>query len=1138
MDISDPPTVDSSNITNRDAQIWIQEISKLHHDTFGTWLRVLAILLDCEFKEPLLIDRKLPPDLESVAQYYNTPIDTETNKRLKQLGVDDRIQLSHQIARNILESIRGGLKWVLVEFEGEVSELELYTRGVAWLIKIALGAFRMEPDPPMHVVHFSKSDGGTRELSDCSLTELLTRSIAILCLFGTEHAEMFDVIGDIPISLLNIVPSPIRLYMLGAFPPVVFDPKNLFSYETRVTLAEAIGQKFESFIERLLDYTRNDVIDTVGGNLDSASVCLSPSDTGVYSSEYVVNQALRTLEDDQYMISGSNSVASSSYNNSMIASIVHSTHVSGTASINGSNATSANASATNLMDVIDGNCSLMFAASVATFMNLLKFAVDYVTLGSRFCIGIQEGVCNKLISWLERICNSSNFMTLVGHMFAMGGLICFHSVCRISNMISKDIFISWIILRHAQNVSEALQMIRIAGFEVLLLDNFNSRRVLSFLIDGLDTPNNVEYLETWYYLLKSMQKLSPQEYNSIITNAVLLDSCETLLTKLNVLAQFNLNEEPLEESALENIHNALHVREFIMFLLKLFPKFKNEDHFPILEGWLNKTIIRDKSHLEFCAFTLWILELVQSKKHAEIVKDLKTMSSETNNEWLAFAVALLGYNSNEARMLDTYARLYHLDRKLRKSLKDANYDEWYRIHAEMTRIVRRIAESRDKSGFDKMLDASSRVHMKDLGKYIRDKLDTLEPKTDEEAIFYITCVNVLFTLKSMNHRIEVKEEILTASLAIVSHFSIPDGDMAALANSLLVHCPLDVLLLVAPTPTSFRFCLLKRARDHLLNPSNYKRALRVLVVIANELICENTWSGYDFDCFCEVLEIIIMGTYNMDVLRHLLSSRANLRLMHKIVLAANTLQDNERLPLLRARLNIAILRRYLCMHNYNPETIDSAVLGTTVEFVTFELDRLMTVKSGSFSIKISGGNIPGSLSRGALATIDIIAYASFRQLFGTRIDYEKAKTLPPVRKGHAVFTWGLLSREYYKALSCVQLLFQAFSQLPNTKLLIIAQYFFSLAAQVLGENVFGIKRRFLTDDNVVRPDAALLNNYFKCVFQHNGVLVHIVLQGFVEFDRNGLVKLANNLFKGKYAPLLFEKRIVTRMDLVMEVDGV
>ncbi|EKX74381.1 hypothetical protein BEWA_044230 [Theileria equi strain WA] len=264
----------------------------------------------------------------------------------------------------------------------------------------------------------------------------------------------------------------------------------------------------------------------------------------------------------------------------------------------------------------------------------------------------------------------------------------------------------------------------------------------------------------------------------------------------------------------------------------------------------------------------------------------------------------------------------------------------------------------------------------------------------------------------------------------------------------------------------------------------------------NELVSLTQWSSGNYRVFTILLEILAYSFQIGPILRLLLENGSKMQIIFQTIFIANTLgKFHKRLIISRNFLNLSLITRLLRINpNFNSNVQQKyfvksgSMIGgpSCAEFIDQQLDRIFMKNCASFQVCLDEGVDPAI--SGSFNLLDVIAYVSFKQIFkGSKdlrvekfinveenplldIDYNLLEKLCVIES--SVFSWNLLDTEYRLSLECIERLFSGFPQLPQTKLLLIAEYFFIFVAASTGREYGQVKTKILKD-NMVNPNAAL-----------------------------------------------------------------
>ncbi|UKJ88514.2 hypothetical protein MACJ_000958 [Theileria orientalis] len=247
-------------LNKNDAEDFIEHRRGLErsHKTFEICLKTLSYLL-CVKSDEAPLDRKYS---YLICDYFNGDLPQRIVNLLTVLEEKDVEGVVLGVAR-LLEANAGvGLQPILSKLNFEVTAKEFYSRAVVLLLNLTVAAHRKFRNSfgSEENLNFKDEDRKNfesvqewkEEVLGNNVTFTLCKLTLAMCVFGTDEAGLFDSYNDLPGGLLSLFPNELWIYVLGTFPVLCFETTYLFSIKALGNYVTAISDQCYELIQNLV----------------------------------------------------------------------------------------------------------------------------------------------------------------------------------------------------------------------------------------------------------------------------------------------------------------------------------------------------------------------------------------------------------------------------------------------------------------------------------------------------------------------------------------------------------------------------------------------------------------------------------------------------------------------------------------------------------------------------------------------------------------------------------------------------------------------------------------------------------------------------------------------------------------------
>ncbi|UKK00909.2 hypothetical protein MACK_000984 [Theileria orientalis] len=228
------------------------------HKTFEICLKTLSYLL-CVKSDEAPLDRKYS---YLICDYFNGDLPQRIVNLLTGLEEKEVEDVVLGVAR-LLEANAGvGLQPILSKLNFEVTAKEFYSRTVVLLLNLTVAAHRRFRNSFGSEENLKFTDEDRKnfesvqdwkdEVLGNNATFTLCKLTLAMCVFGTDEAGLFESYNDLPGGLLSLFPNELWIYVLGAYPVLCFDSTYLFSINALGKYVTAISDQCYELIQNLV----------------------------------------------------------------------------------------------------------------------------------------------------------------------------------------------------------------------------------------------------------------------------------------------------------------------------------------------------------------------------------------------------------------------------------------------------------------------------------------------------------------------------------------------------------------------------------------------------------------------------------------------------------------------------------------------------------------------------------------------------------------------------------------------------------------------------------------------------------------------------------------------------------------------
>ncbi|CDR97680.1 hypothetical protein, conserved [Babesia bigemina] len=1065
-------------------------------ESFRICIQTLSHLLGVRLNELTRFDRSFVMKDDVVSIYLSGELPESVTALLADLDSDPtrKHQVALQISKLLKARLHYGLDDVVQVLDGAPAK-DLYSRSIACLLRICVCALKAECDMRRGTNSATaKTQVSVVDETGTSLCEVLTRCCIILCIFGAQESNLFDDVRQVQETLLRLVPGPLALHIIAAFPVVAFDGECLFTLHNRRVFVEALAAIMPELLDHILIFNR------IGAQQATRKRERRRSrDDGKGAGRKRGGASRR---------GASNSVSAmspASILDATLQGIKWGTKVDAYGKRGGGRSGDGRRQLSTIhIDTEGWEFAFGNIPRVRTLSLLLEFIIRFVKIS-------RDGKVEKqMLGWLDALVSKPSFKQTFAPIFSMGSTDNFDNILQLSRILGKDIFVSHTILSVGRPADEALDMAKAAGLELLTSNPEYARKILTFLVDGVVRRPRVA-IECWCALLRPL--VLPRESKEIHwpgrrkVPVALLGVIERLIgvvAKHALMQNFGDECHPDED----NVH-ASTARQLLVMLIALVGTKKAAPKLTHAldaahEAMAETATVETVQVMEFGIFCLWLLNMsVNSGRNKKLLAFVKQINERTLSEAIEILEGATKTGSIRSR-LEALERIKRGILASRVKQQVGNQETWFDdVHLNQPNIVKWRTYYSDCAG--DMLRQLTDVVLNRLPAVVPDKPpekppvdDNPKPTTtgrrrgrprvvkvtteDRNHVTYDRMANaianyvkrakLLLRLHKLNLTKHVEDNVYATIVAVMARFKVPLNDCVEMFALMIDSCPPQLL---------YKACKSKlpRLTITLLNAISLnlddRHAGLITAVMAGAMVSYKA-SSRRTKLLAALMHLIARTAAAPRLLAELLGSDAKLSRVQNFVVFVNTVKI-KRAYFLEARgaMNLALIERYL---QYGTAPVEVAI----TKFLQLQMRRLMTSRAARFSISMytKGKRIQEKpAAKGQLSTLDTLVVSTFRVFFVVNTPPETGWLSRPQGNVNDVFHWNLLGREYYIAFSTIALLFNCFHQLTNTKFMFIVEHFIGVAARINGDTHATARRSILTDHSLLRSDAV---EYFYQVY--------------------------------------------------------
>ncbi|KAK1939503.1 hypothetical protein X943_000563 [Babesia divergens] len=1040
-------------------------------DSFGICVQALSQMLGLKLDELILYDRTFVMKDDIVSIYLSGGLPDGVSDMIVELESQESNlhAVALQFGKLLKERVQHGLDDVVQGLDGAPAK-DLYSRSIACLLRINMCALKVECDIRRRLGDVGASDiDFILDETGTSLCELLSQCCIILCIFGAEESNLFDDIKDIQETLLRLVPEPLILHIIGAFAAVAFDNSCLFSLHSRRIFVETLAAILPELIDRIalfnrmgmdgdmdLYVSRRSILDfaecgttSLGSTWNTTHIKTPPR--GMVSFDSV----LQPVMDDLYDVSSLISIETPDW------------------------------------DYAVGNFP-----RVRTMSLLLDFILIFIRVAS-------DGTVEKhVLGWLDALVSKPSFTQAFMPIFSSGTTTNFPKILELSRILGKDICVSHHILSVCDKTEEALNMIKVAGPNIIMSDTINRPKILQFMVEGVSKQPQ-PFIQCWCDLLKPLVVSTNDDTDTpdcvsawsanMIMDGPISEVGDILLEAViphSLMRNFGDECHPDED----NVH-ACTARQLMVLLFEALGKKR-------VANKLNRFI--DATHrlmqepltlesvqvFEFAMFSMWLLKTYElSVRNKKLHAYVKEVNERTLNDAIEMYDAghVNDFTSVRLLALETIKKRIRASR-LRNKVE--NHEDWYDDHQlkeantlDWDRYYREFGDEMIKQMTEAVLECplvkgvaptvangtTSGANVNRSRKACRKNVEGLQrisPDDGNRAAVseFMARAKRLMHMHKLNNTESVSEDVYATIMAVVTHFNVKEDECTDIFKLMLHSCPLPLLhRVIGSGVTTLNVALMKAIMN-----DPHERYAGLVCAMMGMAINLNIISAANVGIIVSLMHLIAKAVWSPILFAELVSEDYELATLQNFVVFTNglTLTSHAFLEA-RCSMNLGLLETYL---QYD---VPYATVPVT-QFVQTQMLRLMEVRAAQFNIMFSGHpdiQPDSPAATGELNTLDLIIVSTLQLLFIPTTPPEPVSQRRREREDSDVLQWNLVGRECSIAFKTITLLLKCFCQLTMTKLMFIVEHFIGVAARINGDSHSKARQRILTDDSMFNPDA-------------------------------------------------------------------
>ncbi|GBE62249.1 non-ribosomal peptide synthetase polyketide synthase, putative [Babesia ovata] len=1074
-------------------------------DSFRICIQTLSHLLGVRLNELIRFDRSFVMKDDVVSIYLSGELPESVAALLADLDREPtrKHAVALQISKLLKARLHYGLDDVVQTLDGAPAK-DLYSRSIACLLRICVCALKAECDMRRG------AGGSTPKVQACvvdetgtSLCEILARCCIILCIFGAQESNLFDDVRQVQETLLRLVPGPLTLHIIAAFPVVAFDGDCLFTLQNRRIFVEALAAVVPELLDHILIFNR------IGAQqANKTKEGRRSRDDGPDANQTRGDSARRGAADTSPV----SAMSPASILDATLQGLKWGTKGDGYSTRAGFNCNDSTRQPGAIhIDTEGWEFAFGNIPRVRTLSLLLEFILRFVKISS-------DGKVEKqMLGWLDALVSKPSFVQTFAPVFSIGNTHNFENILELSRILGKDIFVSHTILSVGCHSDEALRMVTAAGLEMLTSNPEYTRKILMFLVEGV-SKRPQEVIECWCTLLRPL--VLPQESNAIQwqserrVSAALLDVVDNLIA---VVAQCALMQNFGDECHPDedNVH-ACTARQLLVMLVAVVGTKRVASRLTYAldaahEAMEETVSVETVQVLEFGVFCVWLLKLsVHSGRNKKLLAFVKQINERTLGDAIEILERSAKNNSIGAR-LETLERIKRGILASRLKEKVEKHEAWFDdLHINQPNIVKWETYYSDCAGdmLQQLTDVvlnqlptvadpkaaaapsektPTRSSTKKASKGSRKGRGTAAKMATEDRdhvtydrtaaiTSYVKRAKLLLRLHRFNRTKHVDDNVYATIVAVMVRFDIPLDDCTEIFGLMIDRCPPRLLTNACKSG-------LPRLSVTLLNAMALnldERYAEVITEIITDAMASYTAKGRGVKLLAALMQLIARAAKVPRLLVELLATDAKLSTLQNFVVFVNCLKI-KKAHFLEARgaMNFALIQRYL---QYGTAQVEV----TVTKFLQQQLRRFMTARAAHFSMSLHTHGDQEQIqeepaAKGQLNTLDALVISTFRVFFVVNTPSAAGWRSRPQGQINDVFHWNLLGREYYIAFGTIALLFSCFHQLDSTKFMFLAEHFIGIAARINGDTHSTARRSILTDHSLLRNDAV---EYFYQVYRN------------------------------------------------------
>ncbi|BAM39683.1 hypothetical protein TOT_010001137 [Theileria orientalis strain Shintoku] len=1034
-----------------------------NHKTLEMGLKTLSYLLCVKSEEE-------PPERNhayQICEYFNGDPPQRIVNLLSGLEEKKVEEVVLEVAK-LLEANAGvGLQPILSKLHFEVNPKEFYSRTVVLLLNLTVAAHRRFRNSfgSEENLRFTEEDRRSfesvqewkEEVFGNNVTFTLCKLTLAMCVFGTDEAGLFESYNDLPGGLLSLFPNDLWIYVLGSYPVLCFDSTYLLSIKARGKYVTVISDQCYELIQNLVacqnfNIYLYDQMENFGTDVDHTVNVLVMSNWIDYLYKYAQSKVAMCNNKDRTQCKIVRSWLSKLLSNKLVLTMIEAVFKY-----------NSNMCINTLVKLAEVNDSIVFLQHML-FKREMR---DNVRLGilSRLNLSIiakdalsTASIMNYLIRGLKTAEKGDYY--------------------RIWKRYLKD----YANVEHNRGVVDGLL-----------------EQMMDYLVN-----EKYEHLEFPPEVFRSDVRRVDVKEKKFMEERMEALKLRNMLRRLVEVLGFEKHRSKLVRSIEEGYETAKKSKhsnedlakiEFAMYLiyaLKMEAKYGNIYEMSVNNGYMLfykylraiEGYVGSESESES-----WMNEEgevatpdLEEEYHSYLVYYYTNRIIEQNNKEVIFFLN----NFVSAKEGGEGPRRYRNAKTVTHALESL-------ASKYVDRLVQNVLDQfQDSAGNN---SSTLRLYLKQASLYVRVYEFLHKNKaTQDMAREFGTGEEASSSGEAVSRYIKQYSKVVPKAMGILikqPHLLLKYPELLKVP---LAHRTKDLLKIL-----DFSRELTGVALEVLLNSFKYlgeeyvKPVKEFVVDLSEKMTSEGEWSLSHVALFEKLVRLVTKMVASKKYLNGLMSEEQGSESLKKTIVVANRLATEEsRLRIATNKMNIAIVDTLLSLRGVGEKGEERRELRTQ-EFATKELEQLLTSQCGKFEIldekresrlalgALSDGNTLANMVNGTLSSKD--SGTGINKENGSKVDQtykignveERKRKRESEEKGlfeNHLIHWNLVTEECMDALEFIAKMYMGFQYLPQTKLLLISEYFFFHGATMTNMESREIKRRLLSGNNTVKWEAS------------------------------------------------------------------